>query len=116
MIKRLEHIVLTVSDVEKASDFYQNVFNMTPFSEAEGSGVKFGDACIIFQTLGEDMRHHALEGSAHFCLQSELSAEQLIQHIEGTNAALIEGPIECSGRVMFVLNDPDNNLIKVLSS
>lgn len=116
MIRRFDCVVLTVADIDRSLAFYQTVFGLEALPEGQGEGVKIGQEKILFQNTGEEMRHHALEGAAHFSLLSDLTAEQLILHFDQLQVELLEGPVDCGNYVSYILNDPDNNLIQVCSS
>lgn len=115
MIKRFDLIVLTVADVVRSQAFYKTVFNMEPLPVELGIGVSFGDEKIMFQQIGDELRHHALEGAGHLSLISDLTAEQLIMHFEQLQVELLEGPVDQGDYVLFVMYDLDRNLIQVKS-
>ncbi|SBS26608.1 hypothetical protein MAQ5080_00567 [Marinomonas aquimarina] len=116
MIQRFDQVVLTVADAIRSQAFYKTVFEMTPLPAEEGIGVAFGEEKILFQQIGDELRHHALEGAGHLSLISELSAEQLIMHFEQLQVELLEGPIDKGAYVAFVMYDLDRNLIQVKST
>ena len=119
MIHHIERIVLTVTDVDRAIDFYERVLLMTATTQSQQTFMMFGEQSIQFERLGDEMRHHALEGSASFALVSEWSMEQLLQHLRSQQVAILEGPVTTQtahGSEQFVyVNDPDNNLIKLIT-
>lgn len=115
MIKRFDLIVLTVADAVRSQAFYKTVFNMEPLPVELGVGVSFGDEKIMFQHIGDELRHHALEGAAHFCLVSDLNAAQLLMHFEQLQVELLEGPVEQGDYITFLMYDLDRNLIQVKS-
>ncbi len=64
MIRNIDHIVLTVADIERAISFYQNVLLMEPLEFGHGRmAVKFGQQKINFQLLGEEDRNNAAVGA-----------------------------------------------------
>lgn len=115
MIKRFDLIVLTVADTVRSQAFYKTVFNMDPLPAELGMGVAFGSEKIMFQRIGEELRHHALEGSGHISLISDLSPERLLSHFEQLQVELLEGPVDQGDYVAFVMYDLDRNLIQVKS-
>ncbi|MCO4787160.1 VOC family protein [Marinomonas atlantica] len=116
MIRRFDSVVLTVADIDQSLAFYQTVLGLKLLSGEQGRGVLLGEEKLVFQSIGQEMRHHALEGAAHFSLLSDLTAEQLILHFEELDIELLEGPIDRGSFVLFTFNDPDNNLIHIFSS
>lgn len=115
MIRRFESVVLTVADIDQSLAFYQTVLGAKALPSEQGRGVLLGEEKLVFQTIGQEMRHHALEGAAHFSLLSDLAAEQLILHFDQLDLELLEGPVDRDGFVSFTFNDPDNNLIQIFS-
>ncbi|AEF55372.1 VOC family protein [Marinomonas posidonica] len=118
MISHIDHIVLTVSDIENAVAFYEKVLEMEAITFAEGRrAVRFGEQKINFQLLGQELRNHAMEGSGDICLITHWSLEKLVAHLQACEVTIIEGPVAKSGATgpiqSVYFNDPDNNLIEV---
>ena len=118
MISHLDHIVLTVSDLARAVDFYKTVLKMDVLTLEEGrSGVRFGNQHIHFQVLGEELRNHAMEGAGDVCLVTEWSMDEVLNHLTACNVNLLEGPVSRVGTLgpmqSVYFNDPDNHLIEV---
>ncbi|MBM6549626.1 VOC family protein [Marinomonas ostreistagni] len=118
MIRGIERVVLTVSNRAQALDFYQRVLQMSRLQQTQDCVVA-GTQIIQFQLLGEEMRHHALEGAAHLCLSTDWGMDDLLQHLDKHAVMVLEGPIKQStaqGQCQAVFfNDLDNNLIEVRS-
>lgn len=118
MISHIDHLVLTVADIDRAVDFYEKVLQMEAISFAEGRrAVRFGKQKINFQTLGQELRNHAMEGSGDLCLISNWALDEVIAHLQQHEVTIIEGPVEKSGATgpiqSVYFNDPDNNLIEI---
>ena len=118
MISHFDHIVLTVSDIQKAVDFYTRVLCMEEVTFANGrKAVKFGNQKINLQLLGQEMRNVANVGSGDVCLISKWSLSEVIDHLAKEKVKIIEGPVEKSGAVGAIQSvyflDPDKNLIEV---
>ncbi|WP_025502276.1 VOC family protein [Vibrio parahaemolyticus] len=118
MISHFDHIVLTVSDIRRAVDFYTRVLRMEDVTFANGrKAVAFGNQKINFQLLGEESRNVANVGSGDVCLISTWSLAKVIDHLNKENVKVIEGPVEKSGAVGAIQSvyflDPDKNLIEV---
>ncbi len=118
MISHFDHIVLTVSDIRRAVDFYTRVLCMEYVTFANGrKAVAFGNQKINFQLLGEESRNVANVGSGDVCLISTWSLAKVIDHLNKENVKVIEGPVEKSGAVGAIQSvyflDPDKNLIEV---
>ena len=118
MISHIDHLVLTVADIDKAVEFYEKVLQMEVISFAEGrKAVRFGQQKINFQTLGQELRNHAMEGAGDVCLITHWTLDEVIEHLQQHDVTIIEGPVTKSGATgpiqSVYFNDPDNNLIEV---
>lgn len=118
MISHFDHIVLTVSDIERAVEFYTRALCMEEVTFANGrKAVKFGNQKINFQLLGQEPRNIANVGSGDLCLIANWPLEQVINHLDKENIEVIEGPIAKSGAVGTIqsvyFSDPDKNLVEV---
>ncbi len=120
MITQIDHLVLTVRDIESSVAFYESVLGMRVQTFAEGrKALHFGNQKINLQTLGQETRNHACIGSGDVCLITDWAAEKLLEHLARHDVAVLEGPVTKTGgrgpisSVYF--NDPDGNLIEVSS-
>ncbi len=118
MISHIDHIVLTVSDIERSVQFYKRVLQMEEVSFVNGrKAVKFGNQKINFQRLGQEPRNLAQVGSGDLCLISSWSLDEVVRHLANENVEIIEGPAQKSGAVGTIESvyflDPDSNLIEV---
>ncbi|RDL43967.1 VOC family protein [Marinomonas piezotolerans] len=118
MISRFNHIVLTVSDVEQSVAFYQRALHMVPGVLEDGQRfISFGTQSIYLQTLGQEMRHHPLEGAGNICLVSDWALEEVVEHLTSENIKLLAEPTTKTtpqGVMQSVyFNDLDNNLVEV---
>jgi len=118
LISHIDHIVLTVSDIEESVQFYKRVLLMEEVSFANGrKALKFGNQKINLQLLGQEPRNKAKVGSGDFCLISNRSLDDVLLHLAKENIEVVEGPVQKAGAagpiesVYFL--DPDSNLIEV---
>jgi len=118
LISHIDHIVLTVADIERSVEFYKRVLHMEEISFANGrKAVKFGNQKINFQLLGQEPRNRAQVGSGDVCLITDWTLDEVQRHLSSENVEVVEGPVEKSGAngpiqsVYFV--DPDLNLIEI---
>lgn len=64
MISHIDHLVLTVSDIERAVAFYSSVLNMEAITFGAGRrALRFGNQKINLQLLGQEPRNRAQVGS-----------------------------------------------------
>ncbi len=120
-IKSIDHIVLTVKNIDKTVEFYTKVLGMEKeiFKETRVA-LKFGHQKINLHKLGNEFEPKAQnvkEGSADLCFITETSVEEFKKHIEDCNIEIIEGPVKrtgANGEINSIyLRDPDGNLIEV---
>uniref|UniRef100_UPI003BA0C9DF VOC family protein n=1 Tax=Aeromonas enteropelogenes TaxID=29489 RepID=UPI003BA0C9DF len=68
MISHIDHLVLTVSDIERSVAFYSTVLNMEAVTFGEGRrALRFGNQKINLQLLGQEPRNRAQVGSGDLC-------------------------------------------------
>lgn len=118
MISHIDHVVLTVADIERAVAFYVRVLHMEPVSFAGGRrALKFGRQKLNLQTLGQEPRNHAAVGSGDLCLISDWPLARVQAQLAAEQVPLLEGPVTKSGAEgpiqSVYFNDPDGNLIEV---
>jgi len=120
-IESLDHLVLTVRDIDRACDFYERVLGLR--REAFGAGrvaLHFGRQKI---NLHPDPTPHDLvarrpaPGTADLCLLTGTSLADVAAHLEACGIEVIAGPVARSGaegpiRSLYC-RDPDGNLIEL---
>lgn len=118
MITHIDHIVLTVRDIERSVAFYQRVLKMEAVTFAGGRrALTFGTQKINLQTLGQETRNFAGIGSGDLCLITQMTTEDVLAHLAAEDVEIVEGPVEKSGAqgpiTSVYFNDPDGNLVEV---
>ncbi len=120
-IKQLDHLVLTVRDLEATVRFYESVMGMERQSFCDGRvALKFGEQKINLHEYGtefEPKAHLAVPGSEDLCFVTEHPLADAMQHAHNAGINIIEGPVERTGAngpiESFYFRDPDLNLIEV---
>lgn len=120
MITGIDHLVLTVRDIERAVAFYTRVLDMQAISFAGGRrALLAGNQKINLQTIGQETRNHACIGSGDICLLTSLPPDQVMARLHEQGVAILEGPVQKSGArgaiTSVYFNDPDGNLVEVSS-
>ena len=122
---RLDHIVLTVNDIEETTRFYQRTlgFEREFFQGPEGQpryALRFGNQKINLQNRATDTPTKAESptfGSGDFCLIAAVPLEQVLAHLRAENIAIVTGPVRRRGALgplrSVYFRDPDGNLIEV---
>lgn len=118
-ITGLDHLVLTVADIDATCDFYVSVLGMTRESFAGGrTALKFGDQKFNLHQAGREFEPKAdkpVPGSADICLiVDDVAAAE--QKLTGAGVAIIDrGPrTGAKGEIISIYcRDPDGNLIEL---
>ncbi|WP_316014749.1 VOC family protein [Roseobacter sp. HKCCA0434] len=116
----IDHVVLTVRDIEAAVAFYERVLGAEV--ETFGGGrkaLKIGSQKINLQTLGQETRNHAAIGCGDVCLLTSLSSDAVVSRLHRESVEVVEGPVAKTGArgpiSSVYFNDPDGNLIEIAS-
>lgn len=120
-IDRIDHIVLTVFDLDRTIDFYSRVLGMQPVTFAGGRrGLAFGRQKLNLHQAGREFEPKALKpapGAIDLCFVSATPLEQVVEHLRASGIAVIEGPVPRTGALGPMMSvyfrDPDGNLIEV---
>ena len=104
MISHIDHVVLTVADIERSVAFYQRVLRMEAVTFGSGRrALKFGQQKIYLQTLGQELRNRAGVGAGDLCLITEWALPDVMAHLAAEGVPLLEGPVTRSGAVAQLL-------------
>ncbi|WP_336211026.1 VOC family protein [Nonomuraea sp. LPB2021202275-12-8] len=120
-IDRLDHLVLTVADVDATVDFYTRVLGMRAETfDAGRTALVFGHSKINVHPAGHEFEpnaHRPTPGSADLCLITTDPLDQVIAELSAHDLPIEEGPVERIGATGPILSvyfrDPDRNLIEV---
>ncbi|HXF16818.1 MAG TPA: VOC family protein [Burkholderiales bacterium] len=120
-IDRIDHLVLTVRDIDNTCAFYAGTLGMKIVNFGAGrKALAFGSQKINLHQQGKEFEPKAdcpKPGSGDFCLITSVPMQQVTAHLQAHGVALIEGPVKRTGAVGTLLSvyfrDPDLNLIEV---
>jgi len=120
-IDSLDHLVLTVKDLDITGDFYSRVLGMEIVTSGSGrKALCFGSQKINLQEHGKEFEpkaQHPTPGSADLCFITSVPLSEVVTHLSSCEVAIIEGPIHRTGATGPILSvyfrDPDMNLIEV---
>jgi catechol 2,3-dioxygenase-like lactoylglutathione lyase family enzyme len=120
-VQRIDHVVLTVADLEKTVAFYERVLGMTAVSFGEGRrALAFGDQKLNLHQAGREFEPKACRptpGAIDVCFTTEVPLDAVAAHLRSCSVAIELGPVEKIGarRALRSLyfRDPDGNLIEV---
>ena len=122
-IMRLDHLVLTVADIDATCDFYTRVLGMTVVTFGENRrALTFGAQKINLHRQGREFEpkaHRPTPGSADLCLIAGVPLADAEAHIRAAGVDIVEGPVRRTGATgpiwSVYFRDPDLNLIEVSS-
>lgn len=120
-INRLDHLVLTVADIEATCAFYTSVLGMEVVTFGEGrKALSFGAQKINLHQAGKEFEpksQHPTPGSADLCFISDTPLDAVAVHLEACGVAIEEGIVPRTGATgpiqSIYIRDPDQNLIEI---
>ena len=121
MIKQLDHLVLTVANIDTSIEFYTRVLGMEVMCFGDDrKALKFGEQKINLHQDGKEFEPIALnptKGSADLCFLLDINLDEMCDHLDQLGVAIVQGPIERTGATGPILSvyirDPDGNLLEL---
>lgn len=122
---QIDHIVLTVDDIEVSLAFYERVlgFEREFFHGPDGQprhALRFGRQKINLQDRRTDTptkARHPTQGAGDFCLIATLSLDAVIAHLHAERITIEAGPVPRRGALgalaSVYFRDPDGNLVEI---
>lgn len=120
-IDRVDHLVLTVHNLERTCEFYSRVFGMEVVTFGEGrKALRFGHQKLNLHAVGKELEPKALNpmpGASDLCLITKIPLKEVVQHMKDCGVEILEGPVRRTGAIGAIISiyvrDPDSNLIEV---
>ena len=120
-IDRLDHLVLTVRDIEATCEFYRRVLGMEIVTFGNNrKALQFGEQKINLHQAGKELEPKAsrpMPGSADLCLITAIPLRQAMDHIRACGIEIVEGPVMRTGATgpieSIYIRDLDGNLIEI---
>ena len=121
LVTALDHLVLTVADVEATARFYAQVLGMA-MARSDGGRValEFGVQKINLHPAAAPYEPHAAlatPGTGDICFVTTLDLDAIMRRLESAGVPIELGPIERSGARGLMdsiyFRDQDGNLIEV---
>lgn len=120
-VERIDHVVLTVADVERTISFYERVLGMTGVTFGEGRrALAFGDQKLNLHQAGREFEPKARRptpGAVDICFTTTTPLDEVAAHLRAQSVAIELGPVDKIGarrslRSLY-FRDPDGNLVEV---
>ena len=121
----LDHLVLTVTDIDRTVAFYTQTLGMTAerFQGADGTtrtALRFGAQKINLHKAGAEFdpkARHPAPGTADLCFLTDTALSDWQTHLARHGCGVEDGPVRRTGargpiRSLYV-RDPDGNLIEI---
>lgn len=120
-ITSLDHLVLTVRDLDATVRFYVEGLGMELREFEEGrKALHFGAQKINLHLSGREFEPKAatpMPGSADLCFLTDSPLSDVVRQLEADGHRVIEGPVERAGAqgplLSIYLRDPDGNLVEI---
>jgi catechol 2,3-dioxygenase-like lactoylglutathione lyase family enzyme len=120
-VESLDHLVLTVRDVDASVAFYTVVLGMMAVTFGDGrKALAFGAQKINLHQAGREFEPRAAAptpGSADLCLLTTEPLECVVEHLRSCGVPVIAGPVARTGATGPILSvyvrDPDGNLVEL---
>ena len=121
LLQSLDHLVLTVRDIEQTCAFYGGILGMEVITFAGGrTALVFGSQKINLHEQGHEFEPKAYRptpGSADLCFIAATPLEEVILQLAAHGVEILEGPVRRSGAqgsiASVYVRDPDMNLIEI---
>jgi catechol 2,3-dioxygenase-like lactoylglutathione lyase family enzyme len=120
-IDRIDHLVLSVSDIEASCDFYSRVLGMEIITFGDDRwALRFGQQKINLHRADSPIEPHAVHptiGAADLCFIATTLLSEIAAHLVECGIAIIAGPLSGTGALgpitSISFHDPNLNLIEV---
>jgi catechol 2,3-dioxygenase-like lactoylglutathione lyase family enzyme len=120
-VQRLDHLVLTVRNIELTCEFYIRVLGLDVVRFADGrTSLHFEEQKINLHEVGHELEpkaQHPVPGSADLCFVTQAPSTEIASHLEQLKVEIEQGPVSrqgaCGPMTSFYMRDPDANLVEV---
>jgi catechol 2,3-dioxygenase-like lactoylglutathione lyase family enzyme len=117
-IERIDHLNLTVTDIDRSVEFYRHVLGMEIETMGEGrAALHFGNQKIHLDAAGGPSAMNAEKRMpAHICFVTDTPLAEVKSQLEACGVAVrMEGPrAGAIGTIQSVyIDDPDSNSIEI---
>lgn len=120
-IQRIDHLVLTVADIDKTIRFYTQVMGFTVVTFGDNrKALTFGNQKINLHQKGKEIdpkAQYPTSGSADICFIAATDINTVFMELKEKGIDIIDGIVErtgATGKIKSIyFRDPDLNLIEI---
>ncbi|MHB1793413.1 MAG: VOC family protein [Acidobacteriaceae bacterium] len=120
VLEHLDHVVLTVANIDATVDFYTEVLGMDLIKVDGRKALAFGIQQINLHQRGHEFEPkaaHPTPGSADLCFLTTTSLDTVMEYLKEQKVHIESGPVERDGAIgklrSIYLRDPDRNLVEI---
>jgi catechol 2,3-dioxygenase-like lactoylglutathione lyase family enzyme len=123
-VDRIDHVVMTCSDLQETASWYQRVLGMEreEYGGKNRTSLRFGAQKINLHEVGAEVLPHAKiaqPGSLDLCFVVAVGPEEVVTQLHACGVAVERGPVSRIGALGDIMSvycrDPDGNLIELAS-
>lgn len=123
-IVNLDHMVVTVNNLEKSKNFYHNIIGL-PLKAAETTtdhvSLICGNSLLRLRRVDNQVNaivsENLVPGSFDFCLESADDIDMVVKQLKNNQIKIELGPVTKHGfkgkMTSVYFRDPDNNLVEI---
>lgn len=120
-VHALDHLVLTVVDLDATIAFYERALGMRAITFEDGRrALAFGDQKINLHRAKyefEPKANRPTPGSGDLCFLTDDPIDGVVDHLRELGVPIVDGPVERTGARSKLLSvyvrDPDGNLVEI---
>lgn len=120
-IDRLDHLVLTVQDIQATCEFYSKLLGMEIVTFGDDrKALRFGKQKLNLHQVGKEFEPKAkypTSGAADLCLITTTPLEQVVAHLRSHNIEIETKIVLRTGAIGLIrsiyIRDPDGNLLEI---
>ncbi len=121
MPSSLDHVVVNVSDVDLACDFYERVLGAEIVEFGAGRrAIQIGNQKLNLhdaESRADPVARHPAVGGADLCILTDTPIDDVVRHLGALAVEIVAGPVERTGATGPILSvyirDPDGSLIEI---
>ena len=120
-LEKIDHLVLTVRDIDQTIQFYCNILGMTEITFGDNrKALQFGKQKINLHPHPSDITPRAKQpspGALDICFITQSPIDDVINNLEKHAINIELGPVQRQGAqgnmTSVYIRDPDDNLIEI---